>query len=164
MNIKKVKSEFCSECKKPFGVVKFFAVCLWNDTSNAVSLDDTKWREVCDTCYPILIKKLITKEDKKIMPKNLSKEVFITNNPKDYEPETVRLLYSMQDVPEYADQMTLQEWKDNVRCGMFIDYDGFGKLATKTKESMIEIRPSRLTLQKDYEFPKWVTHICWYNR
>jgi hypothetical protein len=63
-----------------------------------------------------------------------------------------------------VDHMLLAEW---VRCcedGGFIDYDGFGHLATASEESDISIRPSQRRelpiLNKDGRF----THIVWYNK
>jgi hypothetical protein len=57
--------------------------------------------------------------------------------------------------------MPLQEWKDCVKCGGFIDYDGYGELATETQTSNMMISPSEM---KNYNFPEWATHIMWYNR
>jgi hypothetical protein len=59
-----------------------------------------------------------------------------------------------------GDLFTIKEWKDAVRSGSFIDYDGFGDLATKTGVSNCRIRPS----QSYVVLPKWATHILWYNR
>jgi len=55
----------------------------------------------------------------------------------------------------------LQEWIECVQCGGFIDYDGYGELATETQTSNITISPSEM---KRYNFPEWATHIMWYNR
>jgi hypothetical protein len=60
-----------------------------------------------------------------------------------------------------GDLIPLQEWIDCVKCGGFIDYDGYGELATETQTSNIMISPSEY---KNYDFPDWVTHIMWYNR
>lgn len=57
--------------------------------------------------------------------------------------------------------MPLGEFLQAVECNAFIDYDGFGELATETHCSDIEIYPSQV---KETAFPDWCTHIVWYNR
>lgn len=68
---------------------------------------------------------------------------------------------SYKEVPDYGDHMTLEEFRENVECGGFIDYDGFGHLATATQESDVRIYPSDLkTMKIDVKY----THVVWYNR
>lgn len=63
--------------------------------------------------------------------------------------------------------MTLEEWRAAVESGGFIDYDGFGDLATDKEVSDVEVVPSdvesgrldRLIAQ----FPHF-THVAWYNK
>ena len=63
---------------------------------------------------------------------------------------------------EWGEELcTLQEWIGCVRCGGYIDYDGYGRLATATHVSDVEICPSELV---NYKFPNWATHVMWYNR
>jgi hypothetical protein len=76
------------------------------------------------------------------------------------------------------DLMTINDWKDYVKSGGFIDYDGFGFLSTSTYESNLRVYPSYLSKDKiikvsiDFEKPKRIkqkdikqfTHIIWYNR
>lgn len=67
------------------------------------------------------------------------------------------------DIPKYGDLMTLEEFIDNVECGGFIDYDGWGKYATSDKMSNKTIRPSNVKsnrLLTNDEF----THVVWFNR
>ncbi len=67
-----------------------------------------------------------------------------------------------EDFPGYGEVLIpLEEWKEDVRSRRFIDYDGSGKLATSTKTSNLRIIPSDLA---DFKFPKWCTHILWFNR
>jgi hypothetical protein len=67
----------------------------------------------------------------------------------------------MHDIPDYGAHMTLQEFRQCVESGGFIDYDGHGCLATDTQESDIVIIPSQLKTTKiDPKF----THVVWYNR
>ncbi len=68
---------------------------------------------------------------------------------------------TFEDLPKYGDHMTIQEFRNCCKSGLFIDYDGFGYLATKDSESNIEIRPSNL---KKLKIPKWTTHVMWYNK
>lgn len=70
----------------------------------------------------------------------------------------------------------LEEWEEDcvhtwleftqaVRSGMFIDYDGYGALATEENgvvvKSTTHISPSEL---KRFKKPRWVTHVIWYNK
>lgn len=68
---------------------------------------------------------------------------------------------SFEDLPDHGDLIELDEFKDAVNCGAFIDYDGFGELATREKTSKIHIRPSDVD---DFKFPGWCTHVLWFNR
>jgi len=62
--------------------------------------------------------------------------------------------------PDYADIMTVAEFKENCESGGFIDYDGFGHPVRGGFENDdIEICPSGLS-----EIPTHATHIAWYNR
>ena len=60
-----------------------------------------------------------------------------------------------------GDLLTLEEFEDMIKCGGFIDYDGFGELATETHVSNIRVYPSSFDRSK--VDPKF-THVCWYNR
>lgn len=62
-----------------------------------------------------------------------------------------------------GDVMTVEVWLDWVKSNGFIDYDGFGSLATTQGVSDISISPSDITVFK-LEIPSWCTHIVWYNR
>lgn len=66
-----------------------------------------------------------------------------------------------EPIPDYGDLMTLEKFKEAVACGGFIDYDGTGRLATKTRMSEIHISPSGV---KDFVFPEWATHVVWFNK
>jgi hypothetical protein len=59
----------------------------------------------------------------------------------------------------------LVDWIQDVKAGGLIDYDGYGNWATLTHTSSIDIIPSDVAERdEDFPFPKWVTHIMWYNR
>jgi hypothetical protein len=58
------------------------------------------------------------------------------------------------------DVYTVEAFKDNVFCGLFIDYDGHGyPVKDKHADTSIVIYPSEL-----YNIPEDATHIVWYNR
>ncbi|GAF85281.1 unnamed protein product [marine sediment metagenome] len=62
-----------------------------------------------------------------------------------------------------GDLMTIEEWKECVEGGGFIDYDGSGNYATKDKVSNKSVSPSDVEagrFRTDVEF----THIMWYNK
>ena len=62
---------------------------------------------------------------------------------------------------EYGDIFTVEEFKELVKEGMFIDYDGSGipaKLEGVVDDS-INIYPSRLD-----KIPEDATHVIWFNK
>lgn len=65
------------------------------------------------------------------------------------------------DVPEYADVMSLEDFIENVNCGGFIDSDGSGSYVRDGKESDISIYPSDIihgSIRKDFD------SVAWYNK
>jgi len=62
--------------------------------------------------------------------------------------------------PEGEDDVyTLEEFRENVECGAFIDSDGLGHpVKGRKSDPSIIIKPSRL-----HEIPEDATHIVWYN-
>jgi hypothetical protein len=67
----------------------------------------------------------------------------------------------MKPIEEDDDKFTLEEFKECVRDGFLIDYDGFGYLATENEMSNITVYPSGLwSMQIDPKF----THVVWFNR
>lgn len=69
----------------------------------------------------------------------------------------------LRPIDEDDDHMTMETFLANVRCGAFIDYDGFGELATATEVSSITVSPSEAK-PLDWKPPEWATHVVWYNR
>ena len=59
--------------------------------------------------------------------------------------------------------MPLNEWLEGVKIFAFIDYDGYGHLATATQKSDQLIEPTDVSVN-GFVFPAWATHIVWYNR
>lgn len=75
-----------------------------------------------------------------------------------------KLLRYDTKLPEYGDLMTLEDFKRNVRGGLFIDYDGHGHPAMKIDgtfymDQMFIVSPSRVD-----DLPPTVTHVMWFNR
>lgn len=66
-------------------------------------------------------------------------------------------------IDDIGDLIPLQKWIDAVECNAFIDYDGYGRLATETEQSDITVKPSQHQLGKII-YPHWATHVLWYNR
>lgn len=61
----------------------------------------------------------------------------------------------------YGDVMSLEHFKGNVKCGGFINYDGFGLYVKDGKESNIEIYPSDI---KNGSIREGFDTIIWFNR
>ena len=62
-------------------------------------------------------------------------------------------------IPDYGDLMTVKEFHNCVRSGLFIDYDGYGHPVKKGLMSRQAILPS-----KTNQIPETATHIIWFNR
>jgi len=63
--------------------------------------------------------------------------------------------------PKYGYLINMQDFIDSCKCGMFIDYDGYGEYATKNMVSDIKVRPSdyfKGKLRTQFSF------VLWYNR
>ena len=67
---------------------------------------------------------------------------------------------TMRDIPDTRDYMTMAEFIENVECGGFTDYDGFGKYATAGKMSDIVVRPSDVPDNLHAEY----SHVVWFNK
>lgn len=65
-------------------------------------------------------------------------------------------------IPDYGDKMTLAEFIDACKWGMFIDYDGFGYYATDTQMTDIIVYPSDITIRK--EVKQEYSHVVWFNK
>jgi hypothetical protein len=87
-----------------------------------------------------------------------------------------------EEIPSYGDVYTIEHWIGNVEIKGFIDYDGFGNLATKDKVTDIMVKPSFVKdgkivkamksfrpetmepIDEDFLKKNNLTHIVWYNR
>jgi hypothetical protein len=79
---------------------------------------------------------------------------------KDFHGDPVTEVVYNEDIPSYGDLMTVKEYLSNVKCGGFIDYDGFGQPAKDGKMADVAISPS----SGSFDIPEDATHIVWYNR
>ncbi len=69
--------------------------------------------------------------------------------------------YELSELPDYGDVMTLKDFIGCVKCGGFIDYDGFGNYVKDGKETDITIYPSDVkykAIRKEFDT------IVWFNR
>lgn len=69
--------------------------------------------------------------------------------------------YELSELPDYGSVMSLKEFLENVECGGFINYDGFGRYVVDNQQTNIEIFPSDVEnklIRNEFET------IIWYNR
>lgn len=72
--------------------------------------------------------------------------------------------YKLEDIPDYGDKISIDDWIEYVKNGCFIDYDGFGNLCTETKMSDIVIKPSHERYINWYKVKEQFSHVMWFNR
>ena len=84
----------------------------------------------------------------------------------------------MRPIEDGSDVYTISDWIDSVIQGYFIDYDGFGELATKSEVSDLIVKPSYVIHGKIQKIKTDLgskctipfvdtgkyTHVVWYNR
>lgn len=67
----------------------------------------------------------------------------------------------MEQIPDYADVMTLDEFVEAVKQGVFVNDDGSGYYATATEMSDVPAVPSEI--RKGLLQPGF-THVAWFNK
>jgi hypothetical protein len=67
----------------------------------------------------------------------------------------------LSPLPKYSDIMTLDNFIKNVKCGGFIDYDGYGLYIKDDQLTNIDIYPSDV---KANSIRTEFTKIIWYNK
>lgn len=81
---------------------------------------------------------------------------------KEKEDSLYILLGAVEDIPNDAYVITIEEFLDLCASGCFTDYDGFGYPALHDKmNKKTHLTPSEI-LEGDYD--KRYTHIVWFNR
>jgi hypothetical protein len=71
------------------------------------------------------------------------------------------MIPEFEDVPNYGDMMTLNEFIKNCKSGGFIDSDGYGNYIRDDKMSDINIYPSDI---RENKYRTDFTHIVWFNK
>jgi hypothetical protein len=72
------------------------------------------------------------------------------------------MLARAEPIPDYGDLMSLQEWREAVACGGFIDYDGHGIYSNGTVMFRDKLAiPSEARI---VEPPEGTTHVVWFNK
>lgn len=69
--------------------------------------------------------------------------------------------YKLEEIPDYGDVMTLEDFIECCKSGGFIDYDGSGNYARDGKMSNITIKASDVrhnTIRTDFDT------VVWFNR
>lgn len=67
----------------------------------------------------------------------------------------------MRPIPSYGNLMTMEEFKEDVDGGGFIDYDGSGNYSDGKEMTNITINPSDI---QSNEYRKDFTHVVWFNK
>ena len=65
----------------------------------------------------------------------------------------------MQEVKDYAEMYTIEEWEDIIECGAITPYDGTGYPAKFENGKFIEDDN-----QSCWNYKGDFTHIAWYNK
>jgi hypothetical protein len=71
------------------------------------------------------------------------------------------LASDLRPIPDYGYKFTLEEFREAVERGMFIDWDGSGYYATETEMSELRARPSAIRVG---EIERDFTHVVWFNK
>lgn len=69
--------------------------------------------------------------------------------------------YTLSELPDYGDVMSLEEFVNHCKNGNLINYDGYGRYVKDGKETDIEIYPS--DVKNNYVRTEFDT-IIWFNR
>lgn len=80
-----------------------------------------------------------------------------------FEKDKLTDIVFENELPDYGDLMSLEDFISCCNSGGFIDYDGFGRYANSTHETNITISPSKVKRGMILKDPR-LTHVVWYNR
>ena len=68
---------------------------------------------------------------------------------------------NLRPIPDYADMMTIAQFRDAIDCGTIFDDDGSGYYATESGVSEVPAVPSEIGQGfADERF----THVAWFNK
>ena len=71
-----------------------------------------------------------------------------------------------EEIPDFGDVFEIDKFIKLCEMKGFIDYDGYGQLASKDKMSCLEIRPSMLLndiMYRDQRVTSIYTHVIWFK-
>lgn len=68
------------------------------------------------------------------------------------------------EVPDYGDMFTLEEFRDCVDSGCFIDYDGIGHEAWVSGGGKLMMSSRCVSPSTVFEVSEQCTHVVWFNR
>ena len=73
-----------------------------------------------------------------------------------------KILEGLEELPDRGDLMTIDDFVDECKSGLLIDYDGVAHPVVNNKmNGNIFLKPSQV-LKGEYD--KRFTHIVWFNR
>lgn len=78
--------------------------------------------------------------------------------------EEERCKITMKPHDDIGDLFEMEEFIEYCKDGCFIDYDGYGYLATATEQCEWIVRPGKVTSANFKGWHPFWTHVMWYNR
>lgn len=79
-----------------------------------------------------------------------------------FEEETAEYAY-VDQVPDYGDLMTREEWIAGCNAGALIDYDGDGHPAVE-RDGVMRTSDLRIWPSMRHALPSTATHVVWFNK
>ena len=80
-----------------------------------------------------------------------------------FEKQKLTEVTFINDIPDYGDLMTIEEFKECCEDGGFIDYDGSGVYSDGVRETNISAIASMFKAGLILDNPL-LTHILWFNK
>lgn len=69
----------------------------------------------------------------------------------------------LEVLPTYGDLMEISEFVSAVRAGVFVPSDGTAHWATKANFDLFNEIPLRMLANGTGTWPRWATHVIWFN-
>lgn len=67
-------------------------------------------------------------------------------------------------MPEYAEILTIEDFRKFCKALAFVNDDGVGYYSTETEISSIQARPSDFYYCTEPTIPSTLTHVAWFNK
>lgn len=80
-----------------------------------------------------------------------------------FEEETAEYAY-VDEVPDYGDLMTREEWIADCNAGALIDSDGDGRPAMQKSDGTIRVSELCIWPSMRHALPATATHVVWFNK